>query len=158
MQFLVAASLFAAALAAPVAQTTDCPNPAHCGPPDTTHYENIDISDYFLRRNGSDITSVNFKLSGDNAKNISCSIGATTLPSETITCGDANGPDSGYRFIMTKPTDPSRDADIAIYHQTGQASGLWGEGYVPSYCHAGGDGPDDFICSQVGFYTLVIHP
>jgi hypothetical protein len=36
MQFLVAASLFAAALAAPVAQTTDCPNPAHCGPPHTT--------------------------------------------------------------------------------------------------------------------------
>jgi hypothetical protein len=153
MQFFVAASLFAAALAAPVAQTPDCPNPAHCGPPDTTYYENIDISDYTLRRNGSAITSVNFKLSGDSAKNISCAIGATTLPSETITCGE---PDSGYRFILIKPTDPSRDADIAIYHQTGQASGRWGEGYVPSYCHAGGDGPDDFICSQVGFYTMGI--
>jgi hypothetical protein len=154
MQFLVAASLFAAALAAPAAQTPDCPNPAHCGAPSTGPYENVDITDYFLRKNGSDITSVDFKLSGNAGKNISCAIGATTLPSETITCGE---PDSMYRFIMTKPTDPSRDADIAIYHQTGQASGLWAEGYVPSYCHAGGDGPEDFVCNQVGFYTIVLH-
>lgn len=54
MQFIAVASLFAAALAAPAPapQTTDCPNPAHCGTaPDPAKYENIDISDYYLRKN-----------------------------------------------------------------------------------------------------------
>jgi hypothetical protein len=156
MQFLAAASLFAAAFAAPAPQTSDCPNPAHCGTPSPERYENINISNFFLRKNGSSIDSVDFKLSGENADNISCAIGATGLPSATITCGE---PDSNYRFILIKPTDPSRDADLAIYHQTGQASGLWGEGSVPTYCHAGGDGPQDFVCNQIDkVTTIVIHP
>jgi hypothetical protein len=117
MQFFAVASLFAAALAAPAPQTSDCPNPAHCGTPSTAHTENVDVKDFFLRKDGDSITSVDFKLSGDNATDVSCAIGATGLPSKTITCGE---PDSGYRFILIEPKDPSRDADLALYHQTGQ--------------------------------------
>jgi hypothetical protein len=118
MQFLAVASLFAAALAAPAPQTSDCPNPAHCGTPDNTSTENVDITDFFLRKDGNSITSVDFKLSGNNATNISCAIGATGLPSKTITCGE---PDGAYSFILIEPKGPSRDADLAVYHQTGQA-------------------------------------
>ena len=55
MRFFTAASvLFAAAIAAPTPapQTSDCPNPAHCGEPaDPSKYENVNISDYYLRKN-----------------------------------------------------------------------------------------------------------
>jgi hypothetical protein len=159
MQFIVAASLFAAALAAPMAQTSDCPNPAHCGEPSPTVYENIDISDYTLRKDNGVIQSVNFKLKGDETPEpILCSVGPTpTFPSETVTCGDSN-----YRVILIAPKDPSTgDADLAIYHQTGQASGLWAEAPAPAtYCHAGGNGVNDFICTEVPdyFYTVVITP
>jgi hypothetical protein len=154
MQFITAASLFAAALAAPAPQTSDCPNPAHCGEPiDISRYENIDIAEYYLFKGPNGIESINFKLSGDDAKNITCSIGATTLPSETITCGE---PDSNYRFVATKPKGDG-DADLTIYHQTGVASGKWGEGSVPTYCHSAGG--DRTVCTSVGvvdYVTIVI--
>lgn len=35
--------------------------------------------------------------------------------------------------------------------------GLYGEtDDVPVYCHAGGNGVDDFVCSQVGAFDLTI--
>ncbi|KAH7405889.1 hypothetical protein DE146DRAFT_753879 [Phaeosphaeria sp. MPI-PUGE-AT-0046c] len=158
MQFFTVASVFAAAaLAAPVAQTPDCPNPAHCvGPPDSSTYENVDITDYTLRKNDSGIQSISFKLSGDDAKDVLCEIDAFTgFPSKMVTCGNP-APDTGYRVIAIEPKDGA-DADIAVYHQTAPAAGLWAEGSVPTYCHAGGLSPDDFICSQVSKYTIVLH-
>jgi hypothetical protein len=140
MQFIAAASLFAAALAAPAPkpQTSDCPNPAHCGETSPTAYENIDITDFWLRKNNGSIESVSFKMTGDEAKEpILCSVGATpTFPSATITCDDGK---SNYRVILTAPKDSADDVTISLYHQTGQASGLWQEFTVPAYCHAGGN-------------------
>jgi hypothetical protein len=95
MQFLTIASLFAAALAAPTPQTTDCPNPAHCGgPPDPAHYENVDITDWSLRKNNGTIQSVYFKLSGENATDLVCETGVIpSLPAPVVNCGD-----SDYRY------------------------------------------------------------
>lgn len=115
MQFLtVASALFAAALAAPMAQTTDCPNPAHCGEaPDPSTYENIDITDYNLRKNDG-IQGVFFKLSGNNTTDISCEIGAVpTIPSEVVTCGE-----SDYRFGVVADPNGGSEPGIAVYHQT----------------------------------------
>nr|WPZ50800.1 Alt a 1 domain-containing protein [Alternaria solani]WPZ50801.1 Alt a 1 domain-containing protein [Alternaria solani]WPZ50802.1 Alt a 1 domain-containing protein [Alternaria solani]WPZ50803.1 Alt a 1 domain-containing protein [Alternaria solani]WPZ50804.1 Alt a 1 domain-containing protein [Alternaria solani] len=154
MQFFTLAALFgAAAMAAPAPQTPECPNPAHCGgPPDPSTYENIDISDYTLRKNNGTIQSVSFKLSGNNATDLECSGGPyPVLGGEVDTCGD-----SKYRFAMT-PAENGTDAfGIRIYHELGLAWGFWGEGVVPSYCRAGGNGINDFICQQVSEYTLVI--
>ena len=153
MKFLsVAPMLFAAALAAPTPQTSDCPNPAHCGPaPDPNKYENIDISDYTLRKNDG-IQSVSFTLKGETGEEIACTIGKVdSLPSPVTTCGD-----SDYRFGLTKPTDDFSDAGLAIYHQTSQFYGRWGTGSVPTYCHAGGNGINDFVCQQVNAVTIVI--
>lgn len=114
MQFItIASALFAAALAAPAPQTSDCPNPAHCGGPDDTPRENIDISDYYLRKNDG-IQSISFKLSGDNATNIDCSIGPVpTLPSEVVTCGE-----SDYRFGVIESPNGQADPGLILYHQT----------------------------------------
>lgn len=34
--------------------------------------------------------------------------------------------------------------------------GFYGEGNVPTYCRAGGNGPQDFVCTQVNPTTIVI--
>jgi hypothetical protein len=151
--FTVASALFAAALAAPAPQTTGCPNPAHCGgsAPDPSSYENINISDFYLRKNDG-IQNAGFKLSGNNVTDISCEIGAVpSLPSEVVTCGT-----SDYRFGLVKGQES--DYGLAIYHQTSPFAGKYSTGDVPTYCHAGGNGPNDFVCSQaVDELTIVIN-
>ena len=152
MQFLTVAALFAAAaVAAPVAQTPDCPNPAHCGgPPDPATYENIDISDFYLRKNPG-IQNAGFTLKGDDGT-VKCEIGeVTSLPSEVQTCGD-----SKYRFGLIESTNEDSAVGLRLYHETSQFAGKTGEGSVPTYCHAGGNGPDDFVCQQVSETTIVI--
>lgn len=170
MQFFTLAALFgAAAMAAPAAQTPDCPNPAHCqGPPDVNSYENVNFKDYTIRKNNGTLQSVSFKIDGRNATDLSCVGGPyPTLPAPIVNCGD-----SKYRFAMTK--DINGDYPITLYHELGTAYvhrvtqtlddrltyansvGFWGQGVVPTYCHAGGNGPNDFVCSQVAQYTLVI--
>lgn len=150
MQLLTIASLFAAALAAPAPQSTGCPNPAHCGgAPDPSKYENININEFYLRKNDG-IQNAGFKLSGNNVTDIACEIGAVpSLPSEVVTCGTSN-----YRFGLTK--GESTDYGLAIYHQTSPFAGKYSVGDVPTYCHAGGNGPNDFVCSQVNALTIVI--
>jgi hypothetical protein len=139
MQFPTLAShLAATALAAPAPQN------------EGTYTETISITDFSLRKSNATIQSVSFKLAGDATTTpLLCSYGPTpTFPSETVTCGS---PDSNYRVILIAPKDAARsDVDLAIYHQTGQASGLWAEASAPpAYCHAGGLGGDDFICTQI---------
>ncbi|KAJ4305579.1 hypothetical protein N0V90_001110 [Kalmusia sp. IMI 367209] len=151
MQLLALTTLFAAALAAPAPQTTDCPNPAHCGgsAPDPSTYENIDISDFYLRKNPG-IQNAGFTLAGANGT-VQCEIGAVeSLPSEVQICGD-----SKYRFGLIE-SESDGEAGLRLYHETGLASGKTGEGSVPIYCHAGGNGPDDFVCQQVNAVTIVI--
>ncbi|KAF1841870.1 uncharacterized protein K460DRAFT_292260 [Cucurbitaria berberidis CBS 394.84] len=153
MQFItVASALFAAAVAAPAPQTTDCPNPAHCGPADTNQYENINIAEYSLRKNDG-IQSVYFKLSGDNATDLTCQSGPIpTLPSDNVDCGEG----TDYRFVVIKDPNGGSEPGLAINHQTAPFFGKTGTGSVPTYCHAGGNGPNDFVCSQVGAVTIVI--
>jgi hypothetical protein len=102
MQFIVASALFAAAIAAPA-------------PVSQTSSENINISDYFLRKNNG-IQAVDFTLQGNNGT-VKCAIGATpSLPSEVVACGD-----SKYRFGLIKPTAAYSDAGLAVYHEYGPA-------------------------------------
>jgi hypothetical protein len=148
MQFFIAASVFAAAaLAAPA------PVPQDNVPART---ETVDITKFFLRKNTEKgtIDSVDFLLSGDEATDIQCAISNPTLPSETTTCGD-----SPYSFVLTAPKDDSSEVTLALYHQTGQASGLWTDGPAPAtYCHAGGNGAGDFVCQQIeAKTTYVLH-
>jgi len=140
MHYLTLASLIAAtALAAPAPQN------------DGTYKEPISITSFSLRKYNATIQSVSFNISGDNTTSpLLCAYGPTpSFPSEFVTCGS---PDSNYRVVLIAPKDAAKsDVDLAIYHQTGDASGLWTEAPAPpAYCHAGGLGGDDFICAQVG--------
>jgi hypothetical protein len=150
MQFLAITSLFAAAaLAAPAPQSSGA----------ATAQEPVTITDFWLRKHNDIIDSVDFTLEGADGT-FSCVVGETaSFPSKTVSCG---GPENRqYSVILIAPKDPSvSDVDLAIYHQTGQASGLWNEAPAPAtYCRAGGDGIDDRICSQIpDFYTVVLTP
>ncbi|KAK0384011.1 hypothetical protein NLU13_8100 [Sarocladium strictum] len=118
--------------------------------------ENIDIADFTVRKTqaaGSEdktIESVSFKLSGDDAKDLLCSASEPGLPSKVLTCGE-----SKYRFVLQDGTD-GYEFGLTIYHELGPAVGFWGEGVVPTYCHAGGNGVNDFVCSETGPTTIVI--
>ncbi|EOD43152.1 putative major allergen alt [Neofusicoccum parvum UCRNP2] len=143
MRFSIAAAtaVFGAiAAAAPAPQST--------GAPDPNTYENIDISDFTVRKNDG-IQAVFFKLSGKNATDLDCSASNPGFPSDVITCGETK-----YRFALYPGS--TTEFGLRLYHELGLAVGFYGEGDIPTYCHAGGNGPDDFVCSQVNPTTIVI--
>ncbi|WYZ39561.1 hypothetical protein EsH8_III_001475 [Colletotrichum jinshuiense] len=133
----VATLLGASAIAAPAPQESDAPRPS----------ENIDIADLSVRKheNGT-VTNVSFTLSGNNATDLPCQ-GATGIPSDVITCSE-----SSYSFTIRAGSET--EFSLRIYHALGLAFGYWGEGDVPTYCHAGGLG--DLLCNQVYPTTIVI--
>lgn len=86
-------------------------------------YENVDISDFTVRKDqapgtkvkDAKISSVSFKLSGKDAKDLLCE--ARNPTTEVVTCGD-----SDYRFALTHgtPIDEFEFA-LSLYHQTAPA-------------------------------------
>ena len=87
--------------------------------PNPDMYENIDISDFTIRKNqGPDQTKINvvsFKLSGENATDLTCEKSNPALPSDVITCGE-----SKYRFALKEGTDDYEFA-LDLYHELGLA-------------------------------------
>ncbi|KAI9901062.1 hypothetical protein N3K66_002879 [Trichothecium roseum] len=116
--------------------------------------ENVDISDLTVRKTSGEpttIQSVSFKLKGDDADGLACEASNPAFPSEVITCGE-----SKYRFVISagEPADES-EFGLRVYHELGTAVGSTGFGNVPTYCRAGGAGPNDFVCQQTGAATIV---
>ncbi|OJD31756.1 major allergen alt [Diplodia corticola] len=143
MRFTLATALFGAA-----ATVAAAPTPQSTGAPDPATYENIDIADLTVRKNDG-IQSVSFKLSGRDAADLGCSASDPGLPSAVITCGE-----SKYRFALYAGAES--EFALRVYHELGTAVGFYGEGDVPTNCRAGGNGPDDYVCSQVTPTTIVI--
>ncbi|OAQ93996.1 hypothetical protein VFPFJ_00104 [Purpureocillium lilacinum] len=118
--------------------------------------ENIAISNFTVRKDsspsGTKINVVDFKLSGKDASNLSCTAQSPDFPTpkEVTTCGD-----SKYRFSLHAGKD-GNEFSLRIYHELGLAVGYRGQGNVPTYCHAGGNGPTDFVCTQVAPVDIVI--
>ncbi|KAI1800303.1 hypothetical protein F4811DRAFT_556970 [Daldinia bambusicola] len=113
--------------------------------------EDVSITDFYVHKAGANgatagtVDGVSFKLSGKDAKDLSCSAGAKEvtngLPTDVITCGD-----SKYRFAVLAGSDASTFT-LRVYHELGTAVGFSGHGDVPTYCHSGG--LDTMVCSQV---------
>ncbi|KAI6784029.1 Effector protein PevD1 [Emericellopsis cladophorae] len=122
--------------------------------PTPSNYENVDIADFAVRKEQSasgeapTFSSVSFKLSGDDATDLACSASNPDFSGEIFTCGD-----SKYRFALKSGSDDA-EFGLTLYHELGPAVGVWGEGNVPTYCRAGGNGPNDFICQQVAAVTI----
>ncbi|KAI0377699.1 hypothetical protein F5Y04DRAFT_263497 [Hypomontagnella monticulosa] len=120
--------------------------------------EDVSITSFSVHKAGANGTSagvvdgVSFKLSGENATDLSCSATASTinsgLPTEVITCGD-----SKYRFALLEGPDTATFT-LRVYHELGLGVGFYGYGDVPTYCHSGG--LDNMVCSGVQD-PVVIH-
>ncbi|PHH92677.1 hypothetical protein CDD83_6095 [Cordyceps sp. RAO-2017] len=83
--------------------------------------ENIRISKFLVRKNaapdGTTIRVVDFKLDGDDAHGLGCTVQAPAYypkPSEVSTCGS-----SKYRFALHPGNDT--EFSLRIYHETGLA-------------------------------------
>ncbi|KAH8595608.1 hypothetical protein B0O99DRAFT_622262 [Bisporella sp. PMI_857] len=118
-----------------------------------TNTENVDVSGFTVRKHGEAGTTwdaVEFSITADNATDLICSASNPAYPiSEVYTCGD-----SKYRFALL--TGEENEFALRLYHELGLAFGRWGEGDIPTYCHAGGNGPTDFVCQQVSATTYVL--
>ncbi|GAB0135923.1 hypothetical protein EsDP_00004244 [Epichloe bromicola] len=118
--------------------------------------EKTTITNLFVRQyvTGGDkrIDSVTFKLSGDNATDLDCAAQSPEFPNpqRPTTCGT-----SKYRFTLRPGTDGS-EFSLRLYHELAPAVGLWGDKNCPLYCHAGGRGPSDSACTQVGDFNIVL--
>ncbi|KAI0007341.1 hypothetical protein F4779DRAFT_515624 [Xylariaceae sp. FL0662B] len=145
MRFIAATAIFfflgTTALAAPTPQDDD------------PQSEDVSITDFYAHKAGANgttagtVDSVSFKLSGENATDLSCSA-STGIPSDVITCSE-----TVYRFALY-PGNSTANFVLRIYHELGVAVGFYGAGDIPTYCHSGG--LDTMVCSQVKT-PIVIH-
>lgn len=87
--------------------------------PNPDMYENIDISDFTVRKDqgpdGAKINAVYFKLSGEDATDLTCEKSNPGLPSDVITCGE-----SKYRFSLKEGTG-EYEFGLDLYHELGLA-------------------------------------
>ncbi|ODA77267.1 hypothetical protein RJ55_06894 [Drechmeria coniospora] len=118
--------------------------------------ESIEISKLIVRKyvseSGTAINVVDFKLAGNDGIGIECTARnpAFPTPNEVTTCGN-----SKYRFSLHSGNAGS-EFSLRVYHELGTAVGYYGQGNVPTYCHAGGDGPGDYVCFQIAPVVIVI--
>ncbi|KAI2772758.1 hypothetical protein F4815DRAFT_416779 [Daldinia loculata] len=112
--------------------------------------EDVSIADFYVHKAGASGTSagtvdgVSFKLTGHDAKDLSCLATASQItsgvPTSVITCGD-----SKYRFALLDSPDASTFT-LQVFHELGTAYGFSGRGNIGTYCHSGG--LDNVVCSQ----------
>ncbi|KAF3054911.1 hypothetical protein GL218_07635 [Daldinia childiae] len=112
--------------------------------------EDITITDFSVHKAGASgasagtVDGVSFKLTGKDAKDLSCSATASQItsgvPTSVITCGD-----SKYRFALLDSPDTSTFA-LQVFHELGTGSGFSGLGNIGTYCHSGG--LDNMVCTQ----------
>ncbi|KAN0117168.1 hypothetical protein V8E51_003145 [Hyaloscypha variabilis] len=82
--------------------------------------------------------------------NVTCSANGSELVNYSVAlCGN-----SKYRFAVNGSNSVY---GLRLYKELGVAFGLYGEAdHVPVYCHAGGNGQDDFVCDQVAALEVTI--
>ncbi|KAK7726293.1 hypothetical protein SLS57_003379 [Botryosphaeria dothidea] len=104
--------------------------------------ETATVTDLSIRDNNG-IQSASFKVAG-----VECSStdAAVFTNNEAVVCGE-----SAYRFRLQ---GSNSKYDLTLYKQTGTAVGITGTTTVQPYCHAGGNGQNDFVCTQVGDITV----
>ncbi|KAL1639463.1 hypothetical protein SLS58_007895 [Diplodia intermedia] len=107
--------------------------------------EEAAITNLYARKlNGTVVDSLSFKLSINGKAPYDCS-------SSTFGYGQCNTTDAYYGFGLQR--NGSSTYTIVISKVLEDGYSIWGQGAVPTYCHAGGAGPNDFVCSQVNNAT-----
>ncbi|KAI0844658.1 hypothetical protein F5Y00DRAFT_248286 [Daldinia vernicosa] len=119
--------------------------------------EDVSIADFIVHKAGASggsagiVDGVSFKLTGNDATDLSCSATADQItdgvPTDVITCGD-----SKYRFALVGSPDYSTFI-LQVFHELGTASGLSGQGTIGTYCRSGG--LDNVVCTQAQSPTTI---
>ncbi|KAF4306108.1 putative hypersensitive response-inducing protein elicitor [Botryosphaeria dothidea] len=102
----------------------------------------VKVTDLSIRDNEG-LQSVSFKVEGTDCT----STDPTTLAGNGANaCGDGNPP--VYTFSVEK--NDASDYQLWLHKNVdGDVRGLNGGAKAPVYCHAGGNGANDFVCTQV---------
>jgi hypothetical protein len=120
--------------------------------------EDITITNFLVRKYNQDngtktINVVDFKLSGDDATDLSCSASNPEFPNpnNVNTCSD-----SKYSFSLHPGLTDDVEFSLRVYHELGTAFGYWGYSDVPTVCRAGGNGAGDYVCTRSGETSIRI--
>ncbi|KAL1627539.1 hypothetical protein SLS56_006363 [Neofusicoccum ribis] len=110
--------------------------------------ETVQIKDLSVRDTSDAIQSATFTIQPDG---VQCSAtSAADLASDVaVVCGE-----SAYRFELRDGSNGHYA--LTIYKQTAPGAGLYGSTEIAPYCHAGGNGQDDFVCQQTGDVEVTI--
>ncbi|PHH62626.1 hypothetical protein CDD81_6860 [Ophiocordyceps australis] len=107
----------------------------------------FDITNFSVRKDSSDrgefIRNVNFALSGADVMELPCNADKPG-PDQVVECGV----NSGFGFRLHQMGNPGTSYTVSVFHDIEGAKEM-GDTTVGVYCHAGGDGPNDFVCTQV---------
>ncbi|KAB2569337.1 putative major allergen alt protein [Lasiodiplodia theobromae] len=107
--------------------------------------ETVTVKDLSIRDNEG-IQSASFKLA---EANVECSDDGTELKGDGVAaCGETK-----YRFGLTGANSQYK---LTVYKELGTAFGIMGTVDVQPYCHAGGNGANDFVCTQVSDITVTL--
>ncbi|KAL5119547.1 hypothetical protein ACEQ8H_002612 [Pleosporales sp. CAS-2024a] len=120
-------------------------------------YENVDISGFYIRQytESGVISHVSFNLTGNEAKDVVCTIDSPILPTKTTACGSSK---YSFSLVQTKLHEVGV-VDIQIFHQTGTIVGLWAQVPEPPVtCYNTGFDVNELLCSQKNAYTVVLTP
>ncbi|KAB2570975.1 Hypersensitive response-inducing protein elicitor [Lasiodiplodia theobromae] len=102
----------------------------------------VKVTDISIRDNDG-LQAVSFKVDGTDCSSVSA---ATLAGNGANACGAASPPD----FTFSVEKNGLSDYQLWLHKNDGSVRGLNGGGKPPVYCHAGGNGQNDFVCTQVG--------
>ncbi|KAF4122150.1 hypothetical protein GMORB2_7743 [Geosmithia morbida] len=124
--------------------------PVARGLTDVTFVENLSVRK-IQSGNTTTINSFSLDLSNPDYANTTCTmIDAAGAPPVTAQCEDSNGEVISYRATIWGSSDSNGAGySVEVVHSLGALTKI-GQEDVPVYCRAGGAGPDDFVCNQVG--------
>ncbi|EOD49343.1 Major allergen-like protein precursor [Neofusicoccum parvum] len=141
MKFSIAtaAGLIAVAAAAPAPQANTVADP------NTVTIENLSV------RKNNGLQAASFSITPAGA---SCSqTDATALVYPRMTACEG----SAYNYyFQIQDGATSSEYKLTVTREVGMNSVVNGTVSVPVYCHAGGNGADDFVCSQVANATTTL--
>ncbi|KAK8159303.1 hypothetical protein IWX90DRAFT_488786 [Phyllosticta citrichinensis] len=106
--------------------------------------ETATVTDLSIRDNNG-IQSASFTLQG-----VKCSVssGAEIADGKEVKCGT-----SQYQFGLS---GSNSDYTLSVSKDLGTGAGITGTTKAAVYCHAGGNGANDFVCSQTGQITVTL--
>ncbi|KAH6953800.1 hypothetical protein BKA56DRAFT_625462 [Ilyonectria sp. MPI-CAGE-AT-0026] len=115
--------------------------------------EDVWVSNFVVRKTssteGTSIQVVSFDI-----PDFHCEASNPSFPSAATQCDDG----STYFFSLVPSTEESAEFALEITRHFKDSSILFGSGAVPTTCRKGGNGPNDYVCTQSTPVGIFIFP